>query len=531
MRLLAARSTLACALALLVAAPAAGAQGALTKVDAESLVRELRAGRKVSRDHLRVDGRLDLSGLESVRRLFKCRECVFEDDVLAQDVTFERIVDLSGSTFEGDVVFRGATFRGPALFRATTDESEGTGKPLSVVGKADFSLAFFDDFASFGGSTFDDDAIFRDARFADAAFGSTIFRRAVFDRAAFRGSALFNGAVFEGPATFSEADFRGRADFSQALFRRGGAFTGAQFARGASFLAARFFTVGATKTEPIAAEAGAWFQALASVGDLDFTFAEFLADEPPPRDDARVAVFENVIVGGSVGFREATFDEIYPIKLTRLQARALVLDVHAVGRIENELDRREALKMIEDSAKARDDLQVANDAHYELRILRAEGFPRFWRWVDYVFYRSVAGYLVRPLHPLVVLGVLGMLLALARFLWPDRARAQLAWFRARLRRAPAPVPESDPAPDAVPEPASARGRKAGRLRAALVGFGNLLECALDTFARAVPQWGRKDPPTTAERFERLVYRLLVVCALIGLANSNPTLRQMVDTLF
>jgi hypothetical protein len=32
------------------------------------------------------------------------------------------------------------------------------------------------------------------------------------------------------------------------------------------------------------------------------------------------------------------------------------------------------------------------------------------------------------------------------------------------------------------------------------------------------------------RLEMLAYRALVVCVLIGLANSNPTLRQMFDAL-
>jgi hypothetical protein len=37
--------------------------------------------------------------------------------------------------------------------------------------------------------------------------------------------------------------------------------------------------------------------------------------------------------------------------------------------------------------------------------------------------------------------------------------------------------------------------------------------------------------SSRRRLEILAYRLLVVCALLGLANSNPTLRQMVDALF
>jgi hypothetical protein len=35
-------------------------------------------------------------------------------------------------------------------------------------------------------------------------------------------------------------------------------------------------------------------------------------------------------------------------------------------------------------------------------------------------------------------------------------------------------------------------------------------------------------PPLAERFEGIAYRVLLVVAFVGLANSNPTLREMVD---
>ena len=42
--------------------------------------------------------------------------------------------------------------------------------------------------------------------------------------------------------------------------------------------------------------------------------------------------------------------------------------------------------------------------------------------------------------------------------------------------------------------------------------------------------GRRTRPTVGERIEVFVYRLLLACAALGLANSNPTLREMFDTL-
>ena len=49
-------------------------------------------------------------------------------------------------------------------------------------------------------------------------------------------------------------------------------------------------------------------------------------------------------------------------------------------------------------------------------------------------------------------------------------------------------------------------------------------------------WPRKPDPESSDwtrlsrRVEGLAYRILIVCVLLGLANSNPTLRQMLDAL-
>jgi hypothetical protein len=56
-------------------------------------------------------------------------------------------------------------------------------------------------------------------------------------------------------------------------------------------------------------------------------------------------------------------------------------------------------------------------------------------------------------------------------------------------------------------------------------------CFLDKLGLIRPQ--RSDgsaPPALSTRLEGFAYRVLVVCAVLGLANSNPTLRQMVETL-
>jgi hypothetical protein len=52
---------------------------------------------------------------------------------------------------------------------------------------------------------------------------------------------------------------------------------------------------------------------------------------------------------------------------------------------------------------------------------------------------------------------------------------------------------------------------------------------LGTLALIGPNRG-KDEQSRGRQVEVLVYRVLFACALIGLANSNPTLREMFDAL-
>jgi hypothetical protein len=494
------RCGLACVVALVAAAAAPGAFAATKSVPGTSIARELRAGHAFVEDDLTVRGPLDLTGVEVVRRVFKCRKCTFRGPVRAPDVTFERTLDLSGSTFRGEVDFRGATLRGPALFRALVETEQGEDQPVTFKGPADFSLAVFDDFASYGGSEFEQAVAFRDTRFSDGTFASTIFHgTAAFDRAAFRGAALFNSAEFKDAASFEEAGFQKRTDFSLAIFDAGGFFSGAQFANGASFLATQFFA---------GAEEAARFDDVAASGDLDFTFASFTPKGSGPNV---VAAFSHLVCSQSVVFRDTSFPEDADLEITmdQLQVANLILDVDVVSQIqddESDENQRAVLRSIENSAKARDDLATANDAHYELRVLRSKDFGPVLRGLDYVFYRQIAGYLVRPARPLALLLTLATALAVIRVV---RTRAEPASQRPSRRRV-------------------SRTRRIWRgTRRRCADF---LTCFLDKLAMAGPRWGG-DKSALGTRLEIIAYRLLLVCAVLGLANSNPTLRQMVDTLF
>jgi uncharacterized protein YjbI with pentapeptide repeats len=502
------------------AAPALAAPVTRATVHSEAIARDLRAGHPVVREGVFVKGALDLRAADTVRAVFKCRQCTFEGRIFASDVTFAKTVDLSGSTFTRSVDFRGATFDGPALFRTALSDRDGGGADRRAVfaGRVDFSLAFFREFSSFSGAAFNATAAFRDARFTDASFASAIFGSAAFDRATFRGAALFNDAKFGGPATFTDADFRKRADFALARFESGGVFKRVQFGDNASFLGATLSTPEPCPRSPGADsrpsaramcsdsyEAGR-FDDVAAAGNLDFTFVRFEIRGDSGRYSSTLAVFSDLVCGGSLVFRQATFAKGRVIRMQRLQARDLVLDVSIVPQISGDDDQRNVLQMIEDSGKARGDLQAANDAHYALRAERSNDYSTVGRVLDYVFYRGVAGYFVRPLRPILVLLIgIGLLslVSVVRARRPGEAEQTLAvptWRRI--------------------------------WSGTTTRCSEFLTCFFDKVGLVRPQRSEgPDSPPLGRRLESFAYRLLVVCAILGLANSNPTLRQMVETLF
>ncbi len=75
-------------------------------------------------------------------------------------------------------------------------------------------------------------------------------------------------------------------------------------------------------------------------------------------------------------------------------------------------ERPEVLALIESSANARGDLARANDAHYALEVLKSAHYSPPLRLLDLVFYRTIAGYFVRPLHPLLAVLALAALVTI-----------------------------------------------------------------------------------------------------------------------
>lgn len=457
-------------------------------VSAKDIEADLREGRPVLRSDAVIKDRLDLSAIGTIDVPFRCRGCRFKDGIDASDTVFSRTVDLAGARFDGSALFRGTTFRGPAVFAGAPEQAgacyEGT-TSWAFGSRADFSLAVFDDLAGFDSVVFNGPATFENAQFhAGADFGHVCFVR----------SSSFRGVGFER-----------RASFTQSQFTSGVSFDAASYAEGATFLGGTF----SGRPDRTAAS----FAGAVSAGDLDFTFVHFTMVErrgkPPVPPDQRAdsADFSYLVCSGAVSFRDADFSEGYGFAMDHVHIGDLMLDVDAAGKVDNDVDEdyeRAVLRLIESSAKERGDLSVANDAQYQLDVLASKHYSRPWRALDLVFYRGVTGYLVRPWRPLLVLFAAVVVLALIRTFRPSAAPGTTAPRRRRARNTWTAV--------------GARSR-------------SFFVDVFDTMAFVVPRRDGREEISLGRRVEILIYRVLAVCALVALANANPTLREMVDSLF
>jgi hypothetical protein len=430
-------------------------------------------------------GDLDLSARETITRPFRCRGCRVDGRLLAADVTFERTVDLTGSAILGAADFTRASFGDVASFARA-----------SFAGRARFDSARFGDDVSFEDACFESEARFAAVEFGgEASLGassdSLAFEQdARFENARFAERADFRGRSFGREAVFQRADFRGTADFSRTKFAGTARFREARFDGGATFVGALFRD-----------EAG--FESATAGDSVDFGDALFLA---------KLSLFDFASDG------ELSLDG------SELEGPLAVSDDTTAGDLRLDFDGALAalerqgdpgfeesfLRLVESTAQQRDDLALANDARYERRKLlaRDDGRPR--RLGDYLFYRGVAGYLVRPSHPLVTLLVVALLFSAVH-----RYRPQRLWRRfprrgrlphlGRLGRVGAELP-------------ALLGATYGRLR---------LVVKSPAEAPSGPEGGHG----WLVRAEAWIYRALVVVFLFALANSNPTLRQMLDAVF
>jgi uncharacterized protein YjbI with pentapeptide repeats len=473
-------TVLVLAIATLVSPAGAAGAGAGGRISGAEFAKRALSG-ELSLNGATIDSDVDLSG-KTVKEPLTCRNCHFDGKFIASATTFKGVVDLRGSMLQRNANFSESTFKAPALFGSPARTQD-----VRFNGHADFSVATFSDLVTFEYSVFQG-VNFRLARFdAGATFThSAIDSDADFTRATFQSRVDFSDTDFCGAAVFGGVEFTGPVDFGGDGFEGPVSFHRARLDRGATFLQAMFAPNSGVSDTFFGAQSG---------GALDFSFAQL----------GRPVDFSNMFADGEISFHDANLTTRQGVTFEYVSATSLDLSVGTAVSAIDSSDLPTVLALIESSAKARGDLGVANDAHYERKVLESQKDGWLGHAFDFFFYRTIAGYLVRPLQPLAALLILAGILTLVhagRKAWPHPATTgRGAWRRVRLQYL--------------------------RARRILPPLGNAY---LQTLALLVPGKG----PAAVERpvrwLEAIASRLLFVCVLIGFANSNPTLRQMLDAI-
>jgi hypothetical protein len=414
----AAAVTVASTLTLL---PGVAAAQSPTTMTAEQLRQALQAGTPIEATGLRIVGTLDLRPLGEVTQSLRCEGCVVTGGVLATDVTFVRSVDLDGIRIEGDVDLRGAVFQGPVLIRGDTEAA-------GFAGTADFSFATFEDTASMDGLRFGGRAVFTGARFdGDASFsGSSFAGEASFDQARFQDLVSFNGrrdrredappARFEGPASFRASVFSQTADFALRSYDGGLDLAGAVFSEPMSVFGSE---VSGLLNAKGAAFAALDARALLTAGTADFSQAR-----------AGSASFDSAIMNGDLVLNELAVTGTTSLReleltgqlaMTRFLTGQLDMAIPLVDKVIGRPAQEAVLARIEATARAQKNNAKANEAEFRLLSLRGEAESGLSRVVDLVLYQWIAGYLVRPSHPLTALALLVLAGTIVRIVWRARS--------------------------------------------------------------------------------------------------------------
>ena len=473
--------------ALGVSAPVAAGQPA-GDLAGEEVVRRLAAGQTVDLRGVTVTGDVDLTPLGMVTRPLRCQDCRLVGALRAPDVVFQRTLDLSGSTLSGPADLRGATFEDLARFDGT-----------ELLAEADFTAARFAGDAAFTRGSFRTGASFAAATFAE---------RADFTRRCFAGCERppsCDGAPgADGGVDFSGASFSGEASFVLARFADQARLRGVELGGGARFL-------GACLNE------GLDLSLSTNDGTLNFNGA--LA--------SGVVDLSNVVSSGSLslaGLRaldvpgESGRVRTLSLAMEQLSASSLSMEVSTVGHVLGPDVQEEILALIEETAQADDNLALANDARYE-RLVRQERDGE-WRLADLVLYRGVAGYLVRPSHPLIAFLAILALATLVRI----------------ARRGPAATPTGTGTGTEDPSH-PIRRRVLAAEQAVTVVFASVAASLSVAFRPTLRDAGHPEADrvgsylvVAARWAEFLAYKVLLAVLLLTLANSYVAVRQIIDAV-
>jgi hypothetical protein len=578
---LAALVLLSSATCLEVRAAGAAADGTL---QAQDLVALIDAGHSVELTGATVLGDVDLRSVDHVSHVVRCTDCTFAGSFIASNVILDRIVDLSGAAIRGRLDLSGAVLADAFLLgRSAT-------RAASVAGQASLSLTTFAGRAAFDGTAFGGGLDLGGAQlrgpasFADSeVVGSTRFDAAILSGDVDFGSAPADlgtasgppatmppaslgcpsstAHALEGSASFAGTTFGGKVDFRARCFGSGATFAGAQFGAAnfglAVFLGRAVFD-GAAVGGDLSLRAATFsddvsLQQVLVRGTADFDGAVFRKSVQLFRTTVLgLASFRQVLFGGSL--------EVGSVQLMRLH-----ISLDDLDHIPGEVDRERMLSAIELTAREDGDLAVANDAALLRSSIQSSRDTGLQRLGDVVA-EQAGGYLIKPFYPLRAILALLALGTLVRTLFLVRGRLASRPGSAQAAAGPppattsgaqpsgvtAPIGEVGPHPVAGADPGPMRhpvaplGLRTGRASSLLLKRSSELilfvarsaSASLHAALRGQPA----DLPADADDrladygvvllagAEWLAYKVLAGLFLIGLANSNPVLKQLLEAV-
>jgi hypothetical protein len=570
----------------LMALPDAQATGVVsTTMDATAFVAAVKAGQATDLANVEVHGDVDLRPLQTVKYPVRCRQCRFLGSIIGIDVLFAGLVDLTSTEISGNFDVHGATFESPFIADGSASQ------PSCIDGPADFTATTFNDVASFDYVAFSDAANFAMARFDDAAsFADTGFRDiAMFRRTTFAGEVRFGSrpganpipscagarlGVFEHDADFTRAVFESNADFSWRRLYGIGEFSGATFAEHADFGSVEF----ARDADFAGATFGSVSIRLSKVGGTA-NFSYSVIGETATFDHAWLdgpLNMEGMVSQGTVSIRSVEMEGRSPhdISFNDSSIETLLMDIELIQWVPGWIEQSRILTLIEDSAKKRGDLSVANDARYARLKLENEqrdadlwsGFSlKPWEWIhgeglhrtaDTIGYRIIGGYLVKPGNPLVAFIALLIIGGAIRSIYsfsPELRRHSRTFF-GRLGRGIRDSTEARTRNHLTPrshrvarrtqrssrrlEPGIRRNAVAGArsfsksVWRSLAALTHNVGVSLRNAIRKTPADldGRSDGYVIAVWLESLAGKVLLALSVIAIANASPTLRQIIDTV-
>ena len=449
---------------------------------------------------LRITGTVDLRSLRQIDRPLRCLRCTFEGEIIASDVVFSSVIELTETTFKADVAAHGATFEDGVVFDGARFEGRLDLTGAQFVGVASFDRTDIEGAASFDRALFTARTVFTAAsseRSRGGQCSGTVGRFA--DAVTFRGTlfsddALFRQRCFGGRASFDGASFGSYSDFTLTTYHEDVSFRRVTFDAGTSFVVSIFQARASFSAASLAGRGE--FEDVTVGADLDFSFASG---------------------PGLVLLHDLRLSSLnrHPLGLTDVTLAGLSMDLDLVQYIRGVDAPIEALALIEKTARSAGDTATANDAHFDLLDRQNAQLDQPRRFLDAVFYGGVAGYLVNPWHPIIALFVVAIIGTLAR--------AQPTWRRAFRRRPRRPVLIGQELIDGLVHGAHDTLAQSWSIRS---------RPSLAT-VRAAPKrrWFRPYASNASRWGEWFVVKILLAVTLLCIANASPTIRQLIDSIF